>query len=75
MTLSRQPRAQTARPETRPTHASQRLVMRYGLGRPRSHDLRHTDASLLLGEGVPMHVVQSYCKSSLIDTQERSSAW
>ena len=36
-----------------------RLVRRHGFEGVRFHDLRHTHASLLLGEGTPMHVVQS----------------
>lgn len=41
------------------TNAFIRLARGCGLDGVRFHDLRHTHASLLLGEGTPMHVVQS----------------
>ena len=41
------------------SHAFQNLVRQCGLGKTRFHDLRHTHASLLLGDGAQMNVVQS----------------
>ena len=46
--------------QARLTYAFRRLVLGCGLGGLRFHDLRHAHASLLLGEGEPMHVVQFY---------------
>ena len=40
------------------THAFQHLARRCGIKRGRFHDLRHSHASLLLGRGTPMHVVE-----------------
>lgn len=41
------------------SRAFQRLARQCGIEGARFHDLRHTHASLLLGAGTPMHVVQS----------------
>ena len=41
------------------SHAFSRIASRAGIEGVRFHDLRHTHASLLLGQGTPVHVVQS----------------
>ena len=52
-----------AKPDGKPTHPHlmsdgfKRLVKRSGLPRIRLHDLRHTHATLMLKEGVPIKVV------------------
>ena len=50
------------------THAFHRIASRAGLEAVRFHDLRHTHASLLLGTGTPMHVVQSRLGHQSIQT-------
>ena len=46
------------RPETYST-VFQRIADRVGLRRVRLHDLRHTSVTLMLGAGIPVHVVAS----------------
>lgn len=50
------------------SHAFQRLCKRAGIAGIRLHDLRHTHATMLLGAGVPVHVVQSRLGHESIQT-------
>lgn len=50
------------------THHFPRLLKKHGMRHIRFHDLRHTCATLLLSEGVPMHQVQEYLRHSDIST-------
>jgi len=50
------------------THHFPRLLKRNGLRHIRFHDLRHTCATLLLSEGLPMHQVQEYLRHADIST-------
>lgn len=50
------------------THHFSRLLKNNGLRHIRFHDLRHTCATLLLSNGVPMHQVQEYLRHADIST-------
>ena len=50
------------------SHGFQRLLEREGINKHRFHDLRHTAATLLLAQGVPLRVVQEILGHSLLST-------